>query len=527
MRLRLTIFWTLFCGAAWGQGQLPTPLQSCPAGTSCTMHNNVVTGSLVYIGAHSEGALTTPTNSGTASMSSWTLVDSHTGGAFAYLWCATVSSGGTLTTTLTGSLSFQGQVATEFPAFAGLSCTKDASANGATASGTVTTSNITNSKNGDLMLCYMSNFHSASQPIPTNGGSFRAIRTQNGSDAGGLAYRFAGTNGSYNCVFDGGSDASGGYVVASFAPSAITMATSAFPSAALTNSYSFTVQCVGGAGAYTYSASSLPAGLSINSSTGAITGTPTGGTTTPTVQCTDGSTTATLNSQQLVVNSSVGTMNLASSCAATSTVSTCSLGTVNSGGCVAVSESIGNGVPGFPPIDSLSTVYKLVGTQSYSAQLGFEDLYIGPVTSTGSNTVTAAQMAGSGAGAFAAVYIPNCQSFYDVASSNAGISAGTATISGNGLTTLAPGSEIWASIIAFTNGTTYTAGTGFSGDANQTAGFPMQGIHANESTVGSYTPSFNQNGNTNGSWVVWGIALRPSTSGIVNTNHRRAWVIQR
>jgi len=61
------------------------------------------------------------------------------------------------------------------------------------------------------------------------------------------------------------------------------------PNATLNSPYSFTFTGYGGTGTYSWSATNLPAGLSINSTTGAISGTPTGSSASPTITITDSS----------------------------------------------------------------------------------------------------------------------------------------------------------------------------------------------------------------------------------------------
>ena len=73
-------------------------------------------------------------------------------------------------------------------------------------------------------------------------------------------------------------------------PSTLTITTTSLPAGTVGAAYSSQVAASGGATPYTYSATSLPGGLSINSSNGAITGTPTQnsiGTASATIKVTD------------------------------------------------------------------------------------------------------------------------------------------------------------------------------------------------------------------------------------------------
>jgi hypothetical protein len=73
-------------------------------------------------------------------------------------------------------------------------------------------------------------------------------------------------------------------------PSTLTLTTTSLPAGTVGSAYSSQVAASGGATPYTYSAASLPSGLSINSATGAITGTPAQssvGTASVTIKVTD------------------------------------------------------------------------------------------------------------------------------------------------------------------------------------------------------------------------------------------------
>lgn len=87
-----------------------------------------------------------------------------------------------------------------------------------------------------------------------------------------------------------------------FAPSAILIADTALPDAGTGVVYSAQLHCVGGTAGQTYSivSGALPTGLSLNTTSGAITGTPSGTTQTVGFACTDG--TVTSATQNLTLN---------------------------------------------------------------------------------------------------------------------------------------------------------------------------------------------------------------------------------
>src|ERR1700691_4617437 len=76
-------------------------------------------------------------------------------------------------------------------------------------------------------------------------------------------------------------------------PSALTLTTTSLPAGTVGSAYSSLVAASGGTTPYTYSGANLPSGLSINSATGAITGTPVQssiGTASVTIKVTDSTT---------------------------------------------------------------------------------------------------------------------------------------------------------------------------------------------------------------------------------------------
>jgi hypothetical protein len=200
-----------------------------------------------------------------------------------------------VTITLSGSVG-NGGPAAEVAEFTNISGTLDTSCTGSAASaGANITATCTTTVNGDLMVFYAGSCCGAgngtvSMPIQFAGSS----ATKNDY----MGWYVAGVAGSYGATYVQNTlvqsvQAFSGVLLA-FKPSAITITTSAIADGAQTDAYHDFISCVGGAGAYTYSAvSGLPAWASVNSATGEITGTPNANATSSVqFRCTDGTNTA-------------------------------------------------------------------------------------------------------------------------------------------------------------------------------------------------------------------------------------------
>ena len=479
---------------------------------TCAFPKNVTSGNIVIVGASTEGTLTGISDTRSTS---YTNVNSSTANSITTrVWVGTLSSGGANTVTVTGTASFNNIHCLEVPASA-WTATVDVSTNGGYTGtpATVTTASVTTTKNGDLYYVYLSGFQSGGVMYPQS--PLLNLGNGGGTDSAVSAYMVTGTNGAYTSTINNVTNTKGNYVVITLKPAAVNIQTTALPTGSLSNAYSYTLQALGGAGAYTWSitSGSLFTGLSLNSSTGAITGTPTaGGTNSITFQVSDGtnSATATLN---LTVNSSAGTPAYIQGAQNTTGTPSITFGSnVASGNCGVVGKYTydANTAQWANPTDSVGTVYQYLGAVQSPNQRMAMALYAGVFPSSGSNTITTSLSTATIAAEFS-----NCQVFNDALSIASGKSSASATLTSGSLTTGVPNSMMYCAVAAFTGPTTLTAQSPFTSDGNSTSNGPARGEYDLKSSTGSYTATFTQASNTDGDWALTCTALRPGTSGTV------------
>lgn len=507
----------MLCGAAWAQN--PNAIKAIKLNTGLTCALTVaVSGDVLVVGG---GVTGTWTGISDSLGSTWTQQDVFTSTTQVSLWTATANGSGADTVTLTTSGgTAPGNWCMEIDKNY-YSTTLDGTpvhANTAGTPATVTTSSITTTVNGSLLLGYFEGFSSAGIISP-NATTEGFVGSVNGAANHSGVYRFAGTNGAYTTTVASTTNSAVNYTQIALkpaSPTTINIIDTALPTASTSNSYSYPMRGLAGTGTYTWSISSgaLPTGLSI-SSAGVITGTPTGGTTTPTFQVTDGTHTTT-KAIQLTVNSSAATPAFVQNSQTNVFGSNVGSGNVIT---VAINLSSGSSATNWAiPTDSLGTVYTFCGTVGAATQGVFTRLYIGTAPSGGADTLTLGSTSKVNLSEWS-----GAQGFCDNFIGNAGTGASNATITSGNIVTTAPNSMAAAVATSVTGTTTQ----GVSAPFNSTGASPYIGAYLVESSVSTYNPSFTQSGNTNGGWNIAGWSLRPSTSGAVNANHRRAWVIDR
>ena len=386
-----------------------------------------------------------------------------------------------------------------------------------------TTASVTPTVNQDFFYVFAGGFSSSGQLTPVL--PLNWLAKSAGADSAGAGYLITGTSGSgVTATFNNTTNSKGNYVVITLKPVAMTIAATTMPTGSLGNAYDWTPPIVGGAGARTWSITSgtLPYGLSQNTTTGEISGTPISGPTSSsiTISATDGTNTANAT-LTLTINASASTPTHIGG-AATGVGSTIGLTSVSIGDIIDVEVFLGCNTSSFilPPTDTLSTVYHFVG--AIAAPSGgsgcFLEIakYVGQATSSGADTITP-QTTPAVASQFS-----NVQPFYDTSIFTSGKSAATATITSSNLTTLVPNSMVQDGADIFSGSTSnLTAISPFTSSTVQGGAGPKIGSEYNvEASVGTYAPSWTQANNTDGDWAMGAIALRPTTSGTVRSPSR-------
>ena len=523
-RFLYAIIW--LCGLSSAQVTIPVVVQvQSHAGVSSSGWPKTPTSGDPFIACWSNDSSGTLTGISDTQSNSFTLITSVTsGGAVTKCWVSTFASSSADTITVTGTFNKLQMAIAEFNKTY-VTATIDGTNTGTFSGtpGTVTTSNTTTFYNS----VYFAYAFSPSSDNAQFGTSLPLLVThvlgnQNNSASG---YKLAGAPGSITGTFTNLNTA-GSWVAFALKPTAMAIYDTVLPNAVLSTAYSFTVQVLNGVAGPTFSISSgaLPAGLSLNASTGAITGTPTGGGRTFTIQATDGTTTVT-QTYNLIVDNTAGTPSYVSSNGFFSP--NIDIGTVALGDIIIVSirEDVGNGVSGhsvIPPTDSCSSVYTYTGGIRVTSANEFQLQYMAPagaagacaVTPNASDTFTGAE----------AIVIRGTQGFFD----NTVFTTGTTgtTWTSNSIVTNATNSMIVlaasGSAGTMSAGAGYTLGNGYAQGCTTTCS--MQQEYGLQATEGAYAPTIT---GVSGNWRMATVALRAAASGPVSSSgqyRHKGWI---
>lgn len=475
---------------------------------SCVFSRNVTSGNILIVSMNWYNTTNTPTVSDTLG-NTWTQKYINTVPTQPVaLYTATSSSSGadTITVAITGG-GYINLACSEHPPI--FSLTVDASASSAFSGspGTVTTSSITTTKKSDFIYSWIGGFQNGGRFV--NQTNSTLLYYSSGNDCGAAQYRFSGATGSYSDSFTN-NNTQGTSAIVAFQPLGLTIdSATALPDAALSNSYSYTVPANGGIASYTWSVSAgtLPTGLSLNSSTGAITGTPTvSNNYSFTLQVTDGTSTTTK-----AVTIKV--------CTGFNTPAFVQFKAFTSGTAVMTSSpTAGNLLVVFGGYnlqrgehqyctDTRNTVFTpLVEYGWYQSAFAGNHIFAGLVPSTGADTVTCTD--GQYVAEFSNLQLAGNDNLSQLLASSASPISST-------LTTLVPNEAIVSWGETYTGAGQLTVTGAFTGIASAGALSSDNPSYDLATTVTSYTSSYTMTANTDGHWYISMAGFRPAANGTV------------
>ena len=317
----------------------------------------------------------------------------------------------------------------------------DASATGTATTAANLTPTVTTTANNDIgVACFVNDYSKNGQPqIPAQlaiynniGGNQNYVMAfQNFGLAGSQTMTYKPMQSSFAGNFIGGAG------LLAFKSSSLTVGTSLMPDADKVQAYAATLQASGGSGSYTWTvqAGSLPTGLALNASTGAVTGTVTGATgnypITFRVTESGGGTHADSSGLSIKVGATFGSPAIVQSKFSTGTFNSLAFTSSVTSGNTLILLYLGEGRHGsegfvMPVSGSGGALTDSLGTVFTRGSTIFPDAtppivpYIGCATSSGADTVTQSdnQSQGSGIG-MALLEMSNTQHVWDASVFNA------------------------------------------------------------------------------------------------------------
>src|SRR5579872_322334 len=390
---------------------------------------------------------------------------------------------------------------------------------------TITAPNVTSNFNNDLIFTIFGDDANTAQYWLTsaNLGNAWSVTDRDGSCTQGLYVSIAGAKGTVTGQTVSGGTSQGTVATLAFQPNALAInSPSVLPDGALSTAYKYTLLATGGVSTYTWSitSGSLQSGLSLNSSTGAITGTPTTSTNNSiTFQVTDGTTTVT-KAVTLKVGATMGTIALIQGVA--STVGTGSnplafTSNVGSGNLLVVQYGYNNSLRNFfKCTDTLGTVFSPVANyHSLAGDFGQGSqmmIMAGVAPSSGADTVNCV-------GTNIIDQLSEFSNINFIASDTTAGTNGTttppATVTSNSLSTLVPNQLLaLACTVTTGSGVTISPVAPFVQVATPPAAYTSNLGYDVASTVTSYTPQCSYTNASSGRWIIGVAGFRPSAGAI-------------
>lgn len=507
------------------------------SGGACTYHRNVTSGDIEFVQVSWESTTNLPTLTSTQlpSTANWTLDASDTVKTVkvAAFHGVLASSGAEAVTPSVTSGTQISIACLEVPP--NWTTTLDASATSnltipysASPSfpppSNVSTPGVTTTNNNDLVISYIGNNYGRSWCNALAGYQTASL---DGSAVESAAIQFNVPVGSFGglswfCNNASGTSQIGTGLTVAYLPNALTITTTTMPDGALSSAYYYKLLAAGGTATLTWSitSGSLQSGLSLNSATGEITGTPTrSSSSTITFQVTDGTHTAT-QTIMLKVSGAFNTPTLVQS-VGWSTGSDSSLtfsGNVTAGDAIITSSDAGTSLADHSYCtDTLGTPFAKVSVQNILNPTGLGDYFLegatieaGIAPSTGADTVSC----------YSTRQISEWSSINFVAGDNTNVTRGIdssfpSTDTATALTTLWPDEIVYGVCSTFNGSATPTMTvqspfTQIGAAVGASSGYQLA------STVGSYSMSCVQTNTSVSNWLISLNGFRPSGGAVVN-----------
>lgn len=500
MRRLLLILALLVASPCFGQN--PVPIQANTGAGTCTYNANVVSGDLLVAVSGWLTSTNTPSVSDTvgggATWSQLLLDTSTTSKISIYVATAAGSGADTITFSVTSAASQKTACLEYSPG--GISLTKDVSSDTAYTSQTsITSGTIATTMDSDLIIsgCYSSANASYTTTPPD------MLMTSSANPVMLVGHRIAGAHGNYTSTCTTGNSSSGTIFILAIKPTAIAVTSpSALPDGYLSDVYSYTLQEQGATASVTWSITSglLPTGLSLNSSTGVITGTPTSSTTGFTVKVDDGTTSNSKAVTLKIGNSANSISHVQDSSPDGSFSSDVTAGNFLIGVCTigANANSVSKAT------DTLGTVYTFIMTISVSNNVSTQYIYTGTAPSTGADTFSCSNAVTRIASEFTKVNSINDSSTLNIGTTGTSLTTGT-------YTTLATNSLIYAGWIG-QNNVTNTITAPCNATFTHFLSVVNSGCYEIATTEAGYTENMTTSG-ASGNWSSMITGFRPTANG--------------
>jgi hypothetical protein len=479
--------------------------------TTCTFPNPVRNGSIVLI----VGSWWQSTNSASVSQSRGSnltqLLYNNGGGGgvgiMAFAGLTTSAGSETLTPSISGS-SWHNWHCLELPPYWQPTVTDGTGSTTWSGAGSVSSPNVTPTVLNDFVIGWLGGGNNTGCGYATSGNitNFTVF-----ADCGSAAYTISTNLSATNITFNNsGSSGLIGTVALKSNALAVTSPATA-PGGSLTNAYDWFLQASGGVSTYTWSITSgtLQTGLSLNTSTGEISGTPTvSATRSITFQVSDGTSTAS-KAISLTVGGSANTITVVQSQGGGTYGSN-----VTSGSLLVVGTNQGgiNGAHTASCTDTLGTEYNHIGWGQFSdttaGDLLTTDILAGVAPSGGANTILCNNATPQG---FSLELSGASYAAYDNQNvTTTHTSSSPQTIGSSTLTTLVPNQILIASGTCWTAGCTDTVQSPFTSVSTTAVG----GGYRIVTTVTGYTVSYITNTASATPALMLLAGIRPSAGAV-------------